>query len=306
MERLFVTGVSPVTMDDVTSGFNIGANLSLRPEFNEMLGFTEREVRHIVEAYRDLDVFDQDVETALDTMREWYDGYRFAETAESVIYNTDMVLHYLKHSVPNKRRPAATSSTATCASTTASCATCCSPASQLDGNFELLRQVISEGRADSGIVETFPLAQLTRPENFLSLMHYFGLLSIRDVAAGVVRLGIPNQTVRRLMYGYLRDAYAEVGVFSLNLVDFDRLTRRMALHGRLAAGGRAPEQGGERAHRRSRLHAGREGPARIPRGLPERIGVLCFPHGAGAGEGLRGHRCWCRWRRAIPACETAS
>ena len=105
VERLFVTGVSPVTMDDVTSGFNIGANLSLHLEFNEMLGFTEREVRHIVEAYRDLDVFDQDVETALDTMREWYDGYRFAETAESVIYNTDMVLHYLKHSVPNKAGP---------------------------------------------------------------------------------------------------------------------------------------------------------------------------------------------------------
>ena len=80
-------------------------------------------------------------------------------------------------------------------------------------------------------METFPLAQLARPENFLSLMHDFGLLSIRGVAAGVVRLGIPNQTVRRLMYGYLRDAYAEVGVVSLNLVDFDRLTRRMALDG---------------------------------------------------------------------------
>ena len=57
------------------------------------------------------------------------------------------------------------------------------------------------------------------------------MLSIRDVVAGVPRLGIPNQTVRRLMYSYLRDAYDDVGVFSMNLVEFDRLTRRMALEG---------------------------------------------------------------------------
>ena len=105
VERLFVTGVSPVTMDDVTSGFNIGANLSLRPEFNEMLGFTEEEVRHVVETYRDLGVFDQDVETALATMRVWYNGYRFSDEADGIMYNSDMVLHYLNHSVPNKAGP---------------------------------------------------------------------------------------------------------------------------------------------------------------------------------------------------------
>ena len=105
VERLFVTGVSPVTMDDVTSGFNIGANLSLRPEFNEMLGFTEAEVRDMLSTYRDLGVFDQDPDAALDTMREWYDGYRFAKTAPNVVYNTDMVLYYLSYSLPNKPGP---------------------------------------------------------------------------------------------------------------------------------------------------------------------------------------------------------
>ena len=230
VERLFVTGVSPITLDDVTSGFNIGANLSLRPEFNEMLGFTEAEVRRIVESYRDLGVFDQDVETALDIMREWYDGYRFADTAENAIYNTDMVLHYLRHSLPNKRGPDSLID-ANVRIDYGKLRHLLLTGRKLNGNFDLLRAVIAEGRADSDIVETFPQARLTRPENFLSLMHYFGLLSIRDVTAGVPRLGIPNQTVRRLMYGYLRDAYDDVGVFSLNLVEFDRLTRRMALEG---------------------------------------------------------------------------
>ena len=230
VERLFVTGVSPITMDDVTSGFNIGSNLSLQPEFNEMLGFTEDEVRDVLETYRDLGVFDQDVAAALDTMSEWYDGYRFATTAENAVYNTDMVLYYLKHSLPNKTGPDNLID-ANVRIDYGKLRHLLLTGRRLNGNFDLLRHVIAEGRAESEIVDSFPQARLDQRENFLSLMHYFGLLSIRGAAAGVPQLGIPNQTVRRLTYGYLRDAYRDVGVFSLDLVEFDRLTRRMALEG---------------------------------------------------------------------------
>ena len=235
IERLFVTGVSPITMDDVTSGFNIGANLSLRLAFNEMLGFTEDEVRGMLETYRDLGVFDQDVETALDTMREWYDGYRFAKAAGNVVYNTDMVLYYLKHSLPNEPGPdnLIDDNVRIDYGKLRHLLTVGRQMNvrRLNGNFDLLRDVIAEGRAESEIATSFPLARLAERENFLSLLHYFGLLSIRGVTAETPQLGIPNQTVRRLMYGYLRDAYDDVGVFSLDLVEFDRLTRRMALEG---------------------------------------------------------------------------
>ena len=230
VERLFVTGVSPVTMDDVTSGFDTGSNLSLQPEFNEMLGFSEDEVRRLVDTYRNLGVFDQDVTAAMDTMREWYDGYRFAKAADNVVYNTDMVLYYLKHSVPNKSGPDNLIDD-NVRIDYGKLRHLLTVGRRLNGSFDLLRHVIAEGRADSDLVTSFPQARLDQRENFLSLMHYFGLLSIRGVAAGVPRLGIPNQTVRRLMYGYLRDAYRDVGVFSLDLVEFDRLTRRMALEG---------------------------------------------------------------------------
>ena len=103
IDRLFITGVSPVTMDDVTSGFNIGTNVSLHPDFNEMVGFTEAEVRHLVDTYRDLGVFNQGVDTAMGIMGEWYNGYRFSEEAETDLYNSDMVLYYLKDSIPNRR-----------------------------------------------------------------------------------------------------------------------------------------------------------------------------------------------------------
>ena len=230
VRRLFVTGVSPITMDDVTSGFNIGVNLSLRPEFNEMLGFTEDEVRSLLERYRDLGVFDQDLDAALDTMREWYDGYRFAKAAKEVVYNTDMVLYYLQHSLPNKPGPDNLIDF-NVRIDYGKLRHLLLTGRRLNGNFDLLRDVIAEGQADSEVMETFPLTALARRENFLSLMHFFGLLSIRGVTAGTPRLGIPNQTVRRLMYGYLREAYEDVGVFSLDLVEFDRLTRRMALDG---------------------------------------------------------------------------
>ena len=228
--RLFVTGVSPIVMDDVTSGFNIGANLSLRPEFNELLGFTEAEVRHALSTYRDLGVFDQDPHAALDTMREWYDGYRFAKTAPNVVYNTDMVLYYLSWSLPNKPGPDNLIDD-NVRIDYGKLRHLLTVGRRLNGNFDLLREVIAEGRADCEIVSSFPLARLAERENFLSLLHYFGLLSIRGTTVETPRLGIPNQTVRRLLYGYLRDAYRDVGVFSLDLVTFDRLTRRMALQG---------------------------------------------------------------------------
>ncbi len=230
LERLFITGVSPITMDDVTSGFNIGKNISLQPAFNEMLGFTEPEVRSLLEMYRACGAFNRDIETALGIMREWYNGYRFAEEVEVDLYNTDMVLYFLDHALPNKPIPDELIDT-NVRIDYGKLRHLLVVNRQLNGNFDLLRDIIGEEVASSNIATSFPLEQLDQPENFLSLLYYFGLLSIRDVSRGVPRLGIPNQTVRRLMYGYLRDAYRDVGTFSLNLVTFVNLTVEMAYEG---------------------------------------------------------------------------
>ena len=230
LERLFITGVSPITMDDVTSGFNIGKNISLRPEFNDLLGFTEAEVRSLLELYCDCGAFNQDVEAALAVMREWYNGYRFAEDAEGDLYNTDMVLYFLNESMPNKRGPRELIDT-NVRIDYGKLRHLLTVNRQLNGNFDLLRHIIGEQQVDTPLQLSFPLDRLDRRENFLSLLHYFGLLSIRDVSYGVPRLGIPNQTVKRLMYGYLRDGYDDVGVFSLDGYTFSRLVREMAYDG---------------------------------------------------------------------------
>ncbi len=231
IDRLFITGVSPVTMDDVTSGFNIGSNLSLHPDFNEMVGFTEAEVRRLVETYRDHGVFDQDVDAVMALMGEWYNGYRFAKNADVDLYNTDMVLYYLKHSIPNRGVPDYLIDT-NVRIDYGKLRHLLVVGRQLNGNFDLLRDVIGEEQVDVlRIQPSFPVKQLTDAENFLSLLHYFGLLSIREVVHGAPRLRIPNQTVKQLLYGHLRDGYRDVEVFRVDLFRFERLMMRMANEG---------------------------------------------------------------------------
>ena len=267
LERLFVTGVTPVTMDDVTSGFNIGTNISFDAAYNQIVGFTEREVTDLVAMYRALGVLDKAPEPAMAVMREWYDGYRFAEEAAETMYNTDMVLYYLKHSIPNRSGPQYLIDTnvridygklrhlvvvsrdiALAAARAAksdvpvgaeepprrvsnSAELLDAKSLGLNGNFDVLRQVIAEGRVDADLNPSFPVDQLGQRENFVTLLHCFGLLSIQGEVDGRLRLGVPNQTVRRLMYGYLRDAYRDVGVFSVDHLAFEDLTWAMARDG---------------------------------------------------------------------------
>ena len=234
LERLFITGVSPITMDDVTSGFNIGRNVSLRPDFHDLLGFTEEEVGDLLALYRDRGALDQDVDAALEVMREWYNGYRFAKSVPSDLYNTDMVLYYLSESVPNKPLPDElidVNVRIDYGKLRHLLVTNREAGGGLNGNFDLLRSIAGEGGADADVSLSFPLEELVEPQNFLSLLYYFGLLSIRGAANGRTRLGIPNQTVRRLMYGYLRDGYRDVGVFSVSHHRFSGLVVDMAYRG---------------------------------------------------------------------------
>ena len=223
IDRLFVTGVSPVTLDDVTSGFNIGSNISLNPRFNEIVGFTEDEVRGLLETCRDHGVLGQEVDAALEVMREWYNGYRFSKDATGDLYNTDMVLYYLKESISfghvpdqlidrnvridyGKLRHLLVAGRKTAVRERAAAGRAggqrATPGTvRPNGNLDLLRDVVGDGQALATIEPSFPLEELTRRDNFLSLLYYFGLLSIRGVSEGLPRLGVPNRTVWRLKIG---------------------------------------------------------------------------------------------------------
>ena len=247
VERLFVTGVSPITMDDLTSGFNIGTNVSLRPELNAMLGFTEEEVRRLLELYHGRGLLAEEPAAALATMRTWYDGYRFSAGATGDVYNTDMVLYYLRESIPNRGPPPALLDDnvridygklrhlllvdrQSVARSEAGRAT-------PNGNFELLRDLVAGGWADCSIPLSFPPSLLVEGGGFLPLLHYFGLLSIRGVVDGTPRLAVPNEAMRQVLLGCLREVcrpslksvlLAPGARTSALTPDRDRLRRRRA------------------------------------------------------------------------------
>ena len=209
IERCFVTGVSPVTMDDVTSGFNIGTNYSLSSEFNELMGFTEREVREMLDYYRTTCEFHHTTDELIEIMKPWYDNYCFAEESYGRItmYNASMVLYFVDNYV---RRDGNV------------------PKYMLDDNIRtdynklrmlvrrdnefghdasIIRRIAEQGYITAELKTGFPARSITDPRNFVSLLYYFGMLSIDGTMRGGTKLIIPNQVVREQLYKYLLETY---------------------------------------------------------------------------------------------------
>jgi len=228
--RLFMTGVSPITLEDVTSGFNIGDNLSLEPAFNELLGFTEDEVRAVLSYYQAAEQLPLAMDAALAVMQPWYDGYRFAKAAPTHVFNADMVWHFVKQAGRRGGIPDNLIDTNIRTDYT-KLRHLLTVDRQLNGNFSLLREIIVQGATASEVVTSFPVEQLLNHENFASLLFYLGLLTFDGMQDDTPVLRIPNLTVRELLYSYLRDGFADVNVFRLDLWQFGKRMGALAYQG---------------------------------------------------------------------------
>ena len=106
IKKMFITGVSPVTMDDVTSGFNIGTNITINREFNSVLGFSRDEVIEMMNYYKSEGMINDDIDKPLSIMEEWYDNYCFAKACiGEKVFNSDMVLYFIESYIRNKEYP---------------------------------------------------------------------------------------------------------------------------------------------------------------------------------------------------------
>jgi len=237
MARLFITGVSPVTMDDVTSGFNIGTNISLDRRFNEMIGFTETEVTQITTYYYDEGVLPLSVDTVLKLMKVWYNNYYFGQRAETPMYNSDMVLYFLGQAqadggVPDNLIDQNIRTDYGKLRHLMLVDSHIEGEKKLNGNFSLLQAIIEDGEVKSPINPSFPLEALLNRENFISLLHYFGLLSFTGNSGGdIPRLQIPNRTVKDLMYGYMRSSLEAAEMLKLDVQKLSKLLSDMAVRG---------------------------------------------------------------------------
>ena len=223
--RMFITGVSPVTMDDVTSGFNIGQQISLYPEFNELLGFTKQNVINILE-YCGLEP-----NKLLPLMQEWYDNYRFSSQAKQSMFNTDMVLYFIKNYL-RRNAPPEEMIDQNVRIDYGKLRHLMVLDRRLNGNFSYLTNIIETRKtAIKNVASSFPVERLTKLSNFISLLFYFGLLSYTPIEKNRGALQIPNETVRQLMYSYIRDGYEDVDVFNVDVWQLSGLVREMAYQG---------------------------------------------------------------------------
>ena len=233
-ERIFITGVSPVTLDDVTSGFNIGWHISTKPEFNQMLGFSQEEVRKMFAYYKEVGGIPatSDIEAMIDEMKPWYDNYCFSKKAletQSKVFNCDMVIYYLRNYMDYGQAPDLMIDPNT--RTDYNKMKKLLQLDKLDGDRKgVIRTIAETGQIVTTLEETFPASRLTNPQTFTSLLFYYGMLTIKDTFGDMLILGIPNNNVRKQYYGYLLEQYQEEKF--VDLTQMKILFTYMALEGK--------------------------------------------------------------------------
>ncbi|MDY4851321.1 MAG: AAA family ATPase, partial [Prevotella sp.] len=232
IERVFVAGVSPVTLDDLTSGFNIGTNYSLSYAFNQMVGFTEEEVREMLTYYSQHHAFHHTIDELIEIIKPYYGNYCFAKEAycETTMYNSSMVLSFLYKYIDN----------------------CCRiPDDMLDENIRVdynkLRMLIRKDKEfahDASIIQTlvskgyvtgelkrgFPAENIAKNDNFISLLYYFGMVTIGGRYKEKTKFIIPNEVVREQIFSYLLDTYQENDL-SYDSYDIRKKEQLMAYRG---------------------------------------------------------------------------
>ena len=216
-ERIFLTGVSPVTLDDLTSGFNIASYVSQKQSLNAMLGFSETEIKDMIKYYHSVGRIKGDLTEQTDfiinTIKPWCDNYYFSLDSyndnEPPMYNGMMVMYYLTLYMKKGKFPDDMTA----------------PNSMIDyGKLEHLIKLEQEKNARESIIhkaveedyvlgivkEHFPAIKLVEDENFISLMYYYGMLTIHGNFGVLKKLAIPNNNIRKQYYRYIIENYCNV------------------------------------------------------------------------------------------------
>ena len=224
-ERIFITGVSPVTLDDVTSGFNIGWHISTKEPFNQMLGFSTEDVYDMFNYYKkkgDIPA-DRDIDAIVNEMKPWYDNYCFSKNAletQSKVFNCDMVIYYLRNYLRRGEGPEEMIDPNT--KTDYNKMKKLIQLDKLDGDRKgVIRTIAEKGEIVASLLETFPAHEITDPEVFPSLLFYYGMLTIKGTKGAKLILGIPNNNVRKQYYEYLLELIdAKAFVSNNKLTDY--------------------------------------------------------------------------------------
>jgi hypothetical protein len=214
IDRLFITGVSPLVMADVTSGFNIGDNISQDPQLSAMIGITNEEAKQILDYYNSFGIFKQSLDSILDDFNQWYNGYSFNKKLEK-IYNTISVLYYIHQYIKNEDRPIILTDE-NMRTDYGKFRFLLTRDNKLNGNFSVLKEVAQTGETTGDFIRSFALNELIDKEKFLSLLFYLGFTSFKEITPfGKYTYTIPNKMINTILWEFIQKSLNEV--YQLNI-----------------------------------------------------------------------------------------
>ena len=210
VSRIMISGVTPLTLSDVTSGYNIGMNISADSQFNSLAGFTETEFRQMLEYYRDATgVFHHTVDELIEITKPWYDNNCFSEDSidDDRMYNSDMGLFFIREYIKKNGKIPENMVDSNISSDYNKMTKLIRFEKQFGEKTSLIQRINNDGYIYGTIKPEFALNDLDRYENLVSLMFYMGLLSVGNHERGRTLLVIPNSTVRQQYLDYMKKSY---------------------------------------------------------------------------------------------------
>lgn len=224
IDRLFITGISPIMLDDMTSGFNISTNLTMHVAVNEMLGFTEQEVRNIMDHIG----MDQDREGLMEELRNNYNGYLFNKDGQARVYNPDMILYFFHQWQTTGQFPEQLIDD--------NVKTDYGRLKRLIANEHnrlLLDEIIQSEKIAADIVSKFSFDQMYDENYFVSLLFYMGLLTIDRQEKTRLLLKVPNYVIKTLFWEFITQRLERNYELHLNTGELRKSIEIMAYEGRI-------------------------------------------------------------------------
>ncbi len=227
VDRLFITGVSPITLDSMTSGFNIGMNISLRPEFHSMMGFEEAEVSAILTG---IGIENESISPVLNDLRAWYDGYLFNINAKSHIYNPDMVLYFAEQFCSSRRYPDQLLDP-NIATDYSKIRNIFKIQQREESNLNILRILSDTGEVTADLTTQFSLEKNFSKDDLVSLLFYMGFLTIRAQELGSLVFTFPNYVIEKLYADYFISILEEEAGLPIDNYNLNFALRELAKWG---------------------------------------------------------------------------
>jgi hypothetical protein len=230
IKRIFATGVSPITLDSLTSGFNIADNITREEAFNEMMGFTENEVRQMVKETARFPMDENDMDDLMEKLHMNYNGYLFSEKAKERLFNSDMILYYLKTYIEDKEGPIDLID-----QNIASDYGKLGKMFELKnkkGNMEVLEKILNGEEIVAQITRQFSMEKDFTNDDFKSLLFYLGLLTIDKRILSRVKLKVPNYVIKDLYFGYFEKKVREAINYEIDTVEISDAVSQIALEGK--------------------------------------------------------------------------